>query len=76
MTVKAAQVIGEADVVAYAAFGHSIAAACHLRRSARGAPGHAVTTGHSSGGYAELRSNFYATRRIATHLDAGHPAWL
>ncbi|WP_156687864.1 precorrin-2 C(20)-methyltransferase [Mycobacterium sp. Marseille-P9652] len=81
VTVKAARVIGEADVVAYhsARHGRSIArgiAAPYLR------PGqieeHLVypvtteTTDHP-GGYAGALEDFYAeaTRRIAAHLDAG-----
>ncbi|OKH74291.1 ATP-binding protein [Mycobacterium sp. SWH-M3] len=81
VTVKAARVIGEADVVAYhsARHGHSIArgiAAPYLR------PGqveeHLVypvtteTTDHP-GGYAGAMEDFYAeaAERIATHLDAG-----
>ena len=81
MTVKAARVIGEADVVAY----HS---ARHGRSIARGIaepylrPGqieeHLVypvtteTTDHP-GGYAGAMEDFYrdATQRIAAHLDAG-----
>ena len=81
VTVKAARVIGEADVVAY----HS---ARHGRSIARGIaepylrPGqieeHLVypvtteTTDHP-GGYAGAMEDFYAdaTRRIAAHLDAG-----
>jgi len=81
VTVKAARVIGEADVVAY----HS---ARHGRSIARGIaepylrPGqieeHLVypvtteTTDHP-GGYAGAIEDFYAeaTQRIATHLDAG-----
>jgi precorrin-2 C20-methyltransferase / precorrin-3B C17-methyltransferase len=81
VTVKAARVIGEADVVAY----HS---ARHGRSIARGIaepylrPGqieeHLVypvtteTTDHP-GGYAGALEDFYAeaTRRIAAHLDAG-----
>ena len=81
MTVKAARVIGEADVVAY----HS---ARHGRSIARGIaepylrPGqieeHLVypvtteTTDHP-GGYAGAIEDFYvaATQRIAEHLDAG-----
>lgn len=81
VTVKAARVIGEADVVAY----HS---ARHGRSIARGIaqpylrPGqieeHLVypvtteTTDHP-GGYAGALEDFYAdaTRRIAEHLDAG-----
>ncbi len=81
VTVKAARVIGEADVVAY----HS---ARHGRSIARGIaepylrPGqieeHLVypvtteTTDHP-GGYAGALEDFYAdaTGRIATHLDAG-----
>jgi precorrin-2 C20-methyltransferase / precorrin-3B C17-methyltransferase len=81
VTVKAARVIGEADVVAYhsARHGHSIArgiAEPYLR------PGqieeHLVypvtteTTDHP-GGYAGAMEDFYtaATQRIAGHLDAG-----
>jgi precorrin-2 C20-methyltransferase/precorrin-3B C17-methyltransferase len=81
VTVKAARVIGEADVVAYhsARHGHSIArtiAEPYLR------PGqleeHLVypvtteTTDHP-GGYAGAMDDFYAEAadRIATHLDAG-----
>jgi precorrin-2 C20-methyltransferase/precorrin-3B C17-methyltransferase len=81
VTVKAARVIGEADVVAY----HS---ARHGRSIARGIaepylrPGqieeHLVypvtteTTDHP-GGYAGAMDDFYsaATQRIAAHLDAG-----
>jgi len=81
VTVKAARVIGEADVVAY----HS---ARHGRSIARGIaepylrPGqieeHLVypvtveTTDHP-GGYAGALEDFYteATQRIAAHLDAG-----
>src|SRR5690348_1400754 len=80
VTVKAARVIGEADVVAY----HS---ARHGRSIARGIaepylrPGqieeHLIypvtteTTDHP-GGYAGAIEDFYAdsTRRIAAHLDA------
>jgi precorrin-2 C20-methyltransferase/precorrin-3B C17-methyltransferase len=81
VTVKAARVIGEADVVAYhsARHGHSIArgiAAPYLR------PGQAeehlvypVTTEPTDhpGGYAGALEDFYAdaTARIAAHLDAG-----
>jgi precorrin-2 C20-methyltransferase/precorrin-3B C17-methyltransferase len=81
VTVKAARVIGEADVVAY----HS---ARHGRSIARGIaepylrPGqieehliYPVTTEATDhpGGYAEAMEDFYAdaTRRIAAHLDAG-----
>jgi precorrin-2 C20-methyltransferase/precorrin-3B C17-methyltransferase len=81
VTVKAARVIGEADVVAY----HS---ARHGRSIARGIaepylrPGqieehliYPVTTGVTDhpGGYAGAMEDFYAdsTRRIAAHLDAG-----
>ncbi|HWS94181.1 MAG TPA: precorrin-2 C(20)-methyltransferase [Mycobacterium sp.] len=81
VTVKAARVIGEADVVAY----HS---ARHGRSIARGIaepylrPGqieehliYPVTTGVADhpGGYAGALEDFYAdaTRRIAAHLDAG-----
>lgn len=81
VTVKAARVIGEADVVAY----HS---ARHGRSIARGIaepylrPGqieehlvYPVTTEATDhpGGYAGAIENFYmeATARIATHLDAG-----
>ncbi len=81
VTVKAARVIGAADVVAYhsARHGHSIArgiAAPYLR------PGqieeHLVypvtteTTDHP-GGYAGAMEDFYlqASERIAAHLDAG-----
>lgn len=81
VTVKAARVIGNADVVAYhsARHGHSIArgiAEPYLR------PGqieeHLVypvtteTTDHP-GGYAGALEDFYtaATERIAAHLDAG-----
>lgn len=81
VTVKAARVIGEADVVAY----HS---ARHGRSIARGIaepylrPGqieehlvYPVTTEATDhpGGYAGAMEDFYvdATRRIAAHLDAG-----
>jgi precorrin-2 C20-methyltransferase / precorrin-3B C17-methyltransferase len=81
VTVKAARVIGEADVVAY----HS---ARHGRSIARGIaepylrPGqieehliYPVTTEVTDhpGGYAGAMEDFYAdaTRRIAAHLDAG-----
>ena len=81
MTVKAARVIGEADVVAY----HS---ARHGRSIARGIaepylrPGqieehlvYPVTTEVTDhpGGYAGALEDFYveATGRIAAHLDAG-----
>ena len=81
MTVKAARVIGEADVVAY----HS---ARHGRSIARGIaepylrPGqieehlvYPVTTEVTDhpGGYAGAIEDFYAeaTQRIAAHLDAG-----
>jgi precorrin-2 C20-methyltransferase / precorrin-3B C17-methyltransferase len=81
VTVKAARVIGEADVVAY----HS---ARHGRSIARGIaepylrPGqieehllYPVTTEVTDhpGGYAAAMEDFYldATRRIAAHLDAG-----
>ncbi|OOK64841.1 precorrin-2 C20-methyltransferase [Mycobacterium kansasii] len=81
VTVKAARVIGEADVVAY----HS---ARHGRSIARGIaepylragqieehlvyPVTTETTGHP-GGYAGALEDFYvqATERIAAHLDAG-----
>jgi precorrin-2 C20-methyltransferase/precorrin-3B C17-methyltransferase len=81
VTVKAARVIGEADVVAY----HS---ARHGRSIARGIaerylrpdqieehlvyPVTTETTDHP-GGYAGAMEDFYvdATRRIAAHLDAG-----
>ncbi|MEQ0599184.1 SAM-dependent methyltransferase, partial [Mycobacterium tuberculosis] len=79
VTVKAARVIGEADVVAYhsAPHGHSIArgiAEPYLR------PGqleehlvYPVTTEATNhpGGYAGALEDFYAdaTERIATHLD-------
>ncbi|GFG75790.1 precorrin-2 C(20)-methyltransferase [Mycobacterium botniense] len=81
VTVKAARVIGDADVVAYhsARHGRSIAraiAAPYLR------PGHIeehliypVTTEATDhpGGYAGALQDFYAeaTERIAAHLDAG-----
>ncbi|MEY8016397.1 precorrin-2 C(20)-methyltransferase [Mycobacterium servetii] len=81
VTVKAARVIGDADVVAYhsARHGHSIARAIaepYLR------PGqieehliYPVTTQSTDhpGGYAGALEDFYAeaTRRIAAHLDAG-----
>jgi precorrin-2 C20-methyltransferase/precorrin-3B C17-methyltransferase len=81
VTVKAARVIGEADVVAYhsARHGHSIArgiAEPYLR------PGqieehlvYPVTTEVTDhpGGYAGAIEDFYvaATERIAAHLDAG-----
>lgn len=81
VTVKAARVIGEADVVAYhsARHGRSIArgiAAPYLR------PGqleehlvYPVTTESTDhpGGYAGALQDFYAdaTARIAAHLDAG-----
>lgn len=81
VTVKAARVIGDADVVAYhsARHGHSIArgiAEPYLR------PGqieehliYPVTTESTDhpGGYAGALEDFYAeaTRRIAAHLDAG-----
>ncbi|KLO26677.1 precorrin-2 C(20)-methyltransferase [Mycobacterium haemophilum] len=81
VTVKAARVIGEADVVAYhsARHGRSIARAIaepYLR------PGqieehliYPVTTEATDhpGGYAGALEDFYtdATRRIAAHLDAG-----
>jgi precorrin-2 C20-methyltransferase / precorrin-3B C17-methyltransferase len=81
VTVKAARVIGEADVVAYhsARHGHSIArgiAEPYLR------PGqleehliYPVTTEGTDhpGGYAGAIEDFYteATGRIAAHLDAG-----
>ena len=81
MTVKAARVIGEADVVAYhsARHGRSIArriAEPYLR------PGqieehliYPVTTGTTDhpGGYDGAMEDFYAqaAERIAAHLDAG-----
>ncbi|MBV9319034.1 MAG: precorrin-2 C(20)-methyltransferase, partial [Mycobacterium sp.] len=81
VTVKAARVIGEADVIAYhsARHGHSIArgiAEPYLR------PGqteehliYPVTTEVTNhpGGYAGAIQDFYAdaTERIAAHLDAG-----
>src|SRR6201998_1950790 len=81
VTIKAARVIGEADVVAY----HS---ARHGRSIARGIaepylrPGqieehliYPVTTEVTDhpGGYAGAMEDFYthATQRIAAHLDAG-----
>lgn len=81
VTVKAARVIAEADVVAY----HS---ARHGRSIARGIAGpylrpgqieehliYPVTTEPTDhpGGYAGALEDFYAdaTRRIAAHLDAG-----
>ena len=84
VTVKAARVIGEADVVAY----HS---ARHGRSIARGIaepylrsgqieehliyPVTTETTDHP-GGYAGAIEDFYveATQRIAAHLDAAKPA--
>ena len=81
VTVKAARVIGEADVVAYhsARHGHSIArgiAEPYLR--AGQIEEHLVypvtteTTDHP-GGYAGAMEDFYreAAERIAAHLDAG-----
>ena len=82
VTVKAARIIGAADVVAYhsARHGRSIArriAEPYLR------PGqieehlvYPVTTGTTEhpGGYAGAMEDFYreAAERIAAHLDAGH----
>jgi precorrin-2 C20-methyltransferase/precorrin-3B C17-methyltransferase len=87
VTVKAARIIGAADVVAYhsARHGRSIArriAEPYLR------PGqieehlvYPVTTGTTEhpGGYAGAMEDFYreAAERIAAHLDAGatSPCW-
>src|SRR6201996_1638209 len=81
VTVKAARVIGEADVVAYhsARHGRSIArgiAEPYLRPGQLGEhlvyPVTTETTDHP-GGYAGAIEDFYveATLRIAAHLDAG-----
>ncbi|MCV7400935.1 precorrin-2 C(20)-methyltransferase [Mycobacterium fragae] len=81
VTVKAARVIGEADVVAYhsARHGHSIArgiAEPYLRTGQIEEhlvyPVTTEVTDHP-GGYAGAIEDFYAaaTERIATHLDAG-----
>ena len=81
VTVKAARVIGEADVVAYhsARHGHSIArtiAAPYLRDGQIEEhlvyPVTTETTDHV-GGYAGAMEDFYqeAADRIAVHLDAG-----
>ncbi|MGF2945326.1 precorrin-2 C(20)-methyltransferase [Mycobacterium sp. Lab-001] len=81
VTVKAARVIGDADVVAYhsARHGHSIArgiAEPYLRPDQiEEHLVYPVTTGSTDhpGGYAGALEDFYveATRRIAAHLDAG-----
>ena len=81
VTVKAARVIGEADVVAYhsARHGHSIArgiAAPYLREDHIEEhlvyPVTTETTDHP-GGYAGAMEDFYreSADRIAAHLDAG-----
>lgn len=81
VTVKAARVIGEADVVAYhsAQHGHSIArtiAAPYLRDGQLQEhlvyPVTTETTDHP-GGYSGAMEDFYqlAADRIAVHLDAG-----
>jgi precorrin-2 C20-methyltransferase/precorrin-3B C17-methyltransferase len=81
VTVKAARVIGEADVVAYhsARHGRSIARGIAERYLRPGQieehlvyPVTTETTDHP-GGYAGALEDFYveATRRIAEHLDAG-----
>lgn len=81
VTVKAARVIGDADVVAYhsAPHGRSIArriAAPYLRADQTEEHlVYPVTTGSTDhpGGYAGALEDFYAdaTARIAAHLDAG-----
>ncbi|MFJ4962648.1 precorrin-2 C(20)-methyltransferase [Streptomyces sp. NPDC088729] len=81
MTVRAVQVIGEADVIAYhsARHGRSIArsiAAAHLRpdhvEEALVYPVTTETTDHP-GGYRGALEEFYekAAARLAAHLDAG-----
>lgn len=81
VTVKAARVIGEADVVAYhsAQHGHSIARGIADRYLRPGQleehlvyPVTTEATDHP-GGYAGALEDFYteATERIAAHLDAG-----
>ncbi|WP_018599631.1 precorrin-2 C(20)-methyltransferase [Mycobacterium sp. 155] len=81
VTVKAARLIGEADVVAYhsARHGHSIARGIAERYLRPGQveehlvyPVTTETTDHP-GGYAGAMEDFYAesAERIATHLDAG-----
>jgi precorrin-2 C20-methyltransferase/precorrin-3B C17-methyltransferase len=81
VTVKAARIIGEADVVAYhsARHGHSIARGIAERYLRPGQieehlvyPVTTETTDHP-GGYGGALEDFYAaaTRRIAGHLDAG-----
>lgn len=81
VTVKAARVIGEADVVAYhsARHGHSIARGIAERYLRPGQieehlvyPVTTEVTDHP-GGYAGALEDFYvqATERIAAHLDAG-----
>uniref|UniRef100_UPI004026A376 precorrin-2 C(20)-methyltransferase n=1 Tax=Mycobacterium marinum TaxID=1781 RepID=UPI004026A376 len=81
VTVKAARVIGEADVVAYhsARHGRSIARGIAERYLRPGQieehliyPVTTETTDHP-GGYAGALEDFYeqATERIAAHLDAG-----
>ncbi|MFD5749455.1 precorrin-2 C(20)-methyltransferase [Streptomyces sp. NPDC127033] len=81
MTVRAVQVIAEADVVAYhsARHGRSIArsiAAAHLRADHIEEPlVYPVTTGTTDhpGGYQGAMDEFYAesAARLAAHLDAG-----
>jgi precorrin-2 C20-methyltransferase/precorrin-3B C17-methyltransferase len=81
VTVKAARLIGEADVIAYhsAKHGHSIARGIAERYLRPGQveehlvyPVTTETTDHP-GGYAGAMEDFYAesAERIATHLDAG-----
>ncbi|MFJ8002119.1 precorrin-2 C(20)-methyltransferase [Streptomyces sp. NPDC096310] len=81
MTVRAVQVIAEADVIAYhsARHGRSIArsiAAAHLRADHIEEPlVYPVTTGTTDhpGGYQGAMDEFYAesAARLAVHLDAG-----
>jgi precorrin-2 C20-methyltransferase/precorrin-3B C17-methyltransferase len=81
VTVKAARLIGEADVIAYhsARHGHSIARGIAERYLRPGQveehlvyPVTTETTDHP-GGYAGAMEDFYAAsaERIATHLEAG-----
>lgn len=81
VTVKAARLIGEADVIAYhsARHGHSIARGIAERYLRPGQveehlvyPVTTETTDHP-GGYAGAMEDFYAesAERIAAHLDAG-----
>ena len=82
MTVRAVEVIGEADVVAYHSARHgrsiarSIAAAAHPRRPHRGAAGLPASprrppTIRAATGARWTSSTTEAAARLAAHLDAG-----